>query len=94
MGYAPGCNWLQGLSFFLPDEVWLQPPGYVHRIISNLTWLPQAIVVSLLQSQQRDSVWVGGPATGCHRGVLGNVPTLHPALCTLHTAWLLSMGSA
>jgi hypothetical protein len=28
----------QGLSFYLPNGTWLQPPGYVHQMIST-TWL-------------------------------------------------------
>lgn len=30
-------NFDQGLSFFLPNMTWLQPPGYVHVMI-NATW--------------------------------------------------------
>jgi len=29
----------QGISFFLPNMTWLQPPGYVHAMISD-TWQP------------------------------------------------------
>lgn len=36
----------QGISFFLPNMTWIQPPGYVHQIISN-TWAPQALFVTL-----------------------------------------------
>jgi len=32
----------QGISFFLPNMTWLQPPGYVHQMISK-TWLPRGI---------------------------------------------------
>jgi hypothetical protein len=39
----------QGLVFFLPNMTWLQPPAYVHQMISN-TWFPQA--VSVLQNGQ------------------------------------------
>jgi alpha-L-arabinofuranosidase len=30
-------TWDQGISFFLPNMTWFQPPGYVHIMISN-TW--------------------------------------------------------
>lgn len=33
---------VQGLSFFLSNMTWLQPPGYVHQMISN-TWAPYAL---------------------------------------------------
>merc|ERR1712130_596236 len=32
----------QGISFFLPNMTWLQPPGYVHQMISD-TWQPLAV---------------------------------------------------
>jgi len=32
----------QGLIFFLPNMSWLQPPGYVHQIIST-TWEPNGL---------------------------------------------------
>eukprot|EP00854_Cymbomonas_tetramitiformis_P001553 gene1553-2185_t len=34
----------QGLSFFLPNMTWLQPPGYVHQMYSD-SWLPHALDV-------------------------------------------------
>jgi len=38
--------WDQGISFFLPNMTWLQPPGYVHQMISD-TWQPLALNVTL-----------------------------------------------
>jgi len=38
-------EWDQGLSFFLPNMTWLQPPGVVHQMISSL-WLPNALAVN------------------------------------------------
>jgi len=35
-------GWDQGISFFLPNMTWLQPPGYVHQMIAR-TWLPRAV---------------------------------------------------
>ena len=34
--------WDQGISFFLPNATWLQPPGYIHQMIHN-TWQPNAL---------------------------------------------------
>jgi len=34
--------WDQGISFFLPNGTWLQPPGYVHQMIDR-TWQPNAL---------------------------------------------------
>ena len=39
----------QGLSFYLPNGTWLQPPGYVHKMVHD-TWLPGALKVSILGS--------------------------------------------
>ena len=40
----------QGLSFFLPNQTWLQPPGYVHAMIaSSLSQAPNALKVTLDQ---------------------------------------------
>merc|ERR1711920_1154124 len=36
----------QGISFFLPNGTWLQPPGYVHKMIKD-TWQPNAVRVTL-----------------------------------------------
>ncbi len=36
----------QGISFFLPNMTWLQPPGYVHAMISQ-NWLPHALNVTV-----------------------------------------------
>jgi len=35
-------SWPQGLSFFLPNATWLQPPGYVHSGITK-TWAEQTV---------------------------------------------------
>eukprot|EP00958_Prasinococcus_capsulatus_P001456 scaffold133_cov407-Prasinococcus_capsulatus_cf.AAC.21 len=35
-------EWDQGLSFFLPNMTWLQPPGYVHKMMVE-AWLPFAV---------------------------------------------------
>jgi hypothetical protein len=34
--------WDQGISFFLPNGTWLQPPGYVHKMIDQ-SWQPLAL---------------------------------------------------
>lgn len=36
----------QGISFFLPNMTWLQPPGYVHQMI-NQTWQPHGVDVQV-----------------------------------------------
>ena len=33
---------LQGIAFFLPNSTWLQPPGYVHQMITQ-SWQPSAL---------------------------------------------------
>lgn len=38
-------SWDQGISFFLPNMTWLQPPGYVHVMIAN-TWAEQTVEAS------------------------------------------------
>lgn len=35
-------TWDQGMSFFLPNMTWLQPPGHVHAMISE-TWAEQTL---------------------------------------------------
>lgn len=35
----------QGLSFFLPNMTWLQPPGHVHAMVTK-TWQPNAVTVN------------------------------------------------
>ena len=39
-------NWDQGLSFFLPNATWLQPPGLVHQMVDR-TWQPNALQVEV-----------------------------------------------
>uniref|UniRef100_A0A7S3BW04 Alpha-L-arabinofuranosidase 1 catalytic domain-containing protein n=1 Tax=Haptolina ericina TaxID=156174 RepID=A0A7S3BW04_9EUKA len=39
-------RWDQGISFFLPNGTWLQPPGYVHQLIAS-TWQPFALPVEV-----------------------------------------------
>jgi len=36
----------QGISFFLPNMTWLQPPGWVHAMITQ-NWLPNALNISI-----------------------------------------------
>jgi len=36
----------QGISFFLPNMTWLQPPGYVHAMIAS-TWAEQTVSATL-----------------------------------------------
>jgi len=36
----------QGISFFLPNMTWLQPPGYVHKMISD-SWHAGAVEITL-----------------------------------------------
>lgn len=45
-GYQEGGLNDQGLIFFLPNMTWLQPPGYVHSMISE-TWQPVVRNVTL-----------------------------------------------
>ena len=44
-GHAPGL-WDQGLSFFLPNMTWLQPPGHVHAVLAS-TWQPHNVLATL-----------------------------------------------
>lgn len=39
----------QGIAFFLPNTTWLQPPGFVHQMITK-TWQPNAYSVELSPS--------------------------------------------
>jgi len=39
-------NFDQGIAFFLPNMTWIQPPGYVHQMISQ-TWADQALSTSV-----------------------------------------------
>ena len=48
-------NWDQGLSFFLPNSTWLQPPGFVHSMIAR-TWQPNALRVDV-PSPPSGGVW-------------------------------------
>jgi hypothetical protein len=48
-------QWDQGLSFFLPNMTWLQPPGVVHQMISA-TWLPNALAVTTQGGDQRGGI--------------------------------------
>jgi hypothetical protein len=38
--------WDQGLTFWLPNMTWIQPPGYVHQMISK-TWADQILSTNL-----------------------------------------------
>jgi len=35
----------QGITFFLPNGSWVQPPGFVHKMIHD-TWMPDAVAVN------------------------------------------------
>lgn len=35
-------DWDQGISFFLPNMTWLQPPGFVHVMVKD-TWAPATV---------------------------------------------------
>jgi alpha-L-arabinofuranosidase len=49
----------QGITFFLPNGSWIQPPGYVHTMITN-TWANQSLnVVYNQQDGQEASVRPG-----------------------------------
>merc|ERR1712096_185528 len=41
--YESCCD--QGITFFLPNGSWIQPPGYVHKMLHD-SWLPDAIAVN------------------------------------------------
>jgi hypothetical protein len=45
-GYNEGGLNDQGISFFLPNMTWLQPPGWVHSMVAE-SFLPYALNVSL-----------------------------------------------
>ena len=36
----------QGISFFLPNMTWIQPPGYVHKMFHE-TWQPHGLAVNI-----------------------------------------------
>jgi hypothetical protein len=38
--------WDQGLSFFLPNMTWMQPPGVVHALFAQ-NWTPNALAVNV-----------------------------------------------
>ena len=42
----------QGISFFLPNMTWLQPPGHVHSMISS-TWQPHALNFTVQSAEPR-----------------------------------------
>lgn len=37
----------QGISFFLPNMTWLQPPGYVHKMIAD-TWATKGLAATIV----------------------------------------------
>merc|ERR1711920_1127018 len=49
----------QGISFFLPNMSWLQPPGYVHKMIAD-TWGSRGLKVAL---SAQDGVNTENPPT-------------------------------
>eukprot|EP01047_Picozoa_sp_COSAG01_P038337 COSAG01_NODE_3106_length_6575_cov_25.785207_4_plen_287_part_00 len=40
-------EWNQGISLFLPNATWLQPPGWVHKLLHS-TWQPNGLAVTPL----------------------------------------------
>jgi len=42
-------NFDQGITFFLPNMTWIQPPGYVHQMIAQ-NWFENALAIQLLSS--------------------------------------------
>jgi len=42
-------NFDQGITFFLPNMTWIQPPGYVHQMISQ-TWADQSLPITFSDS--------------------------------------------
>ena len=42
-------HWDQGISFFAADRMWLQPPGWVHKMVHD-TWQPLAARVNVSES--------------------------------------------
>lgn len=47
----------QGIIFFLPNSTWIQPPGYVHKMIHD-TWQPIALNISVSPSSASVSAQV------------------------------------
>ena len=45
----------QGVSFFLPNMTWLQPPGWVHAMIAQ-TWQPNNLAVSFSTDGKRPAM--------------------------------------
>jgi hypothetical protein len=45
-------SWDQGMSFFLPNMTFLQPPGYVHQAI-DLTWAEKTVAVEFDTGSER-----------------------------------------
>jgi hypothetical protein len=42
-------DWDQGLAFFSADQMWLQPPGFVHKMIGD-AWQPMAAAAAVVSS--------------------------------------------
>ena len=47
-------GWNQGLLFLNPEQVWLQPPGYVNRMLSQ-NYLPERIACQVTGADQLDA---------------------------------------
>lgn len=62
----------QGLSFFLPDHTWLQPPGHVHAMI-KATWGDQGLGVVYAAPQQRRGAAAGVVLTAQAASSTGDV---------------------
>lgn len=58
----------QGISFFSADQIWLQPPGWVHKMIHD-SWQPLTATVTLKGQQ------AGG---GCTRLLTNSLASCHP----------------
>ena len=61
-------SWDQGISFFLPNSTWLQPPGYVHQMIDQ-TWQPSALNVTAVATQSGQPL--GSPVVSAQKSTDG-----------------------
>merc|ERR550514_1433840 len=57
----------QGISFFLPNMTWIQPPGYVHAIIAS-TWQPNGLEASPRVAYNSPNETVGASAQASDDG--------------------------
>ena len=75
-------DWDQGMSFFSADQWWLQPPGWVHKMIND-AWQPLTAMAALSTATGSSSGGGGGSGGGGDsagggrsRGWVGNVPSV------------------